>query len=381
MIKPFAFECPQYIHFGPGERNRLGTIAAAFGKKIFFITGRRWFEQSGWKQVFSKILDGCTVCFRKCESGEPTVESISRVTEQAREFDPDLIIGCGGGSVIDTAKAVSGLVRESDGIGDYCEGIGKGKKLDKSGVPWIAIPTTAGTGAEATKNAVVISKTHRAKKSFRSPFLLASTIIVDPELTAGLDPYITGISGLDALVQLIESFVSKKATPMPRALVKHAFPVMLDALFNLGKDIKDMRARTGAAYGALISGIALANSGLGAVHGFASGIGGLFDIPHGLLCAEFLVPVLKMNADAIREDMRVLCGGARENSNDDPVEMLIEKTIMLLDLFNIPKDLGRYGIDKSLITSIAEKSEGSSMSGNPKTLSLREKEEIILSVV
>jgi alcohol dehydrogenase class IV len=381
MICRFDFECPQNIHFGPGSREILRDILTHFGEKVFLLSGSSWFEQSGWKRSFSGMLKNFYVCYEKCPKGEPSVESVTALIEIAREFGPDVIVGIGGGSVLDTAKAISGLIDKHDSIEDYLEGIGKGKKLTQKGIPWIAFPTTSGTGAEATKNAVIKSSSHQAKKSFRSPFIIAHTVIVDPELTLDLPCYITGISGMDAIVQLLESFVSKKAKPIPKALGKDAFPVMLSSLAALGKNRKNLNARTGAAYGALISGMTLANSGLGAVHGFASGIGGLFDIPHGLICAVFLIPVLKINAEVIRADVRDMLGSMIDDPKEDPVVWLIKEVDTLLHLFHISKDLKQYTIKKEMAVKIAEKSGGSSMSGNPKELSMKEREQIILSVI
>jgi alcohol dehydrogenase class IV len=381
MVFRFTFECPQNISFGPGSRENLKEVLTPFGKKVFLLSGSSWFEQSGWKSSFSDMLSNFSVCYETCPRGEPSVESVTALLAIAREFVPDVIVGIGGGSVLDTAKAISGLIDKQDGIEDYLEGIGKGKKLVHNGVPWIALPTTSGTGAEVTKNAVIKSPSHRVKKSFRSPFIFAHTVIVDPELTLDLPFYVTGISGMDAIVQLLESFVSKKAKPIPKALAKDAFPVMLRSLSTLATDGTNLDARTGAAYGALISGMTLANSGLGAVHGFASGIGGFYDIPHGLLCAVFLIPVLRINADMIRQDIKDMAGHMIDDPKEDPVDWLVREADKLLELFHIGKDLKQYTIEKGMAGKLAEKSEGSSMSGNPKELSFQEKERIILGVI
>jgi alcohol dehydrogenase class IV len=274
---------------------------------------------------------------------------------------------------------------------DYLEGIGRDLTLERPGVPWIALPTTSGTGAEVTKNAVLKSKALGAKKSLRSPFLLATSAIVDPELTVGAPLSLSGIAGLDALVQLVEAFVSRKSAPIPRALARQAFPAMLDALRRIPNDPDDLGARTGAAYGAMVSGIALANSGLGAAHGFASGLGGMFDIPHGLICALFVRPVLKANAELIRDDCAALLQESVEQGTvdrqvfadgaKDPIQWLIGEFDSLFSLYDLPENFKGFAIDAGRIPEIARRSSGSSMSGNPREISQEERETMIAALL
>ena len=190
------------------------------------------------------------------------------------------------------------------------------------GVPWIALPTTAGTGAEVTKNAVLKSKELGAKKSLRSPYLLATCALVDPELAVGAPLGLSGIAGMDALTQLVEAFVSKKPAPIPRALAGEAFPGMLRALKRIPQDPDDLQARTAAAYGAMVSGIALANSGLGAAHGFASGLGGLYDVPHGMICALFIRPVLRPTP---KSSAKTACSFTRPRWSMEPLPSRIPR--------------------------------------------------------
>jgi alcohol dehydrogenase class IV len=295
----------------------------------------------------------------------------------------------GGGSVLDTAKALSGLLPRQDPVDDFLEGVGKGLAFSTPGIPWIALPTTSGTGAEATKNAVVKSRALGYKRSLRSPFLLSSCVIVDPELTVECSKSLTGTVGMDALTQLIESYVTRKSSPIPRALVRQAFPIMLHSLKRLAGDLSDLDARTGAAYGALISGIALANSGLGAAHGFASGLGGLYDIPHGLICAVFLRPVLRSNAAVIAEDclslyrdMQIFSGARVEPlTGDRAVEWLIGEIDDLFTLFRLPDTLAGFKIKTEDIPEIARRSVGSSMSGNPRDLTQEDLEHMTAPLI
>ena len=391
MIKSFILQMPRAIHFGPGERNNLPKVIRPLGARVLLFSGQHWFAKSGWQERFLELLEPFQLLSLQCPGGEPEVEALNVLLEQARAFKPDVIVAVGGGSVLDTAKAVSGLLPVRENVEDYLEGIGKGLALEHPGVPWIALPTTSGTGAEVTKNAVLKSKAVGAKKSLRSPFLLATCALVDPELTVGAPLSLSGIAGMDALVQLVEAFVSRKAAPIPRALARQAFPAMLEALRGIPRDPDDLEARTGAAYGAMVSGIALANSGLGAAHGFASGLGGLFDIPHGLICALFIRPVLKANAELIRDDCAALLQGALEQGaadrqavaagGKDPVQWLIGEFDSLFSLYDLPENLKGFAIDASQVPEIARRSSGSSMSGNPRELSQQERETMFAALL
>ena len=386
----FVLQMPQGIFFGPGEWKKLPELLPRFGRRVLVFSGQRWFSESGWQHRFREALSSFEVLSLQCPGREPEVEGLNGLLEQARDFKPEVIVAVGGGSVLDTGKAVSGLLPVRDKVEDFLEGIGKGLKLDVPGVPWLALPTTSGTGAEVTKNAVLKSKAHGAKKSLRSPFMLATYALVDPELTVGAPLTLSGIVGMDALTQLVEANLSKKSAPIPRALSRQAFPGMLRALKMIPKDPDDLQARAAAAYGAMCSGIALANSGLGAAHGFASGLGGLYDIPHGLICALFIRPVLRANAEVIREDCRLLYQTALEQgvadkqgaaAQDDPVQWLIGEIDSLFSVYDLPVNLKGFAVDPGQIPEIARRSSGSSMSGNPRELPQEEREAIIAGLL
>ncbi len=387
MIKNFTLQMPQGIYFGPGQRNKLPELLHRFGDRVLLFSGQHWFNKSGWRDRFLQLLDPFQLLSVHCPGGEPEVEGLNVLLRQAREFEPDAIVAVGGGSVLDTAKAVSGLLPVREKVGDYLEGVGQGLTLEHPGVPWIALPTTSGTGAEVTKNAVLKSKSLGVKKSLRSPYLLATCALVDPELTLGAPLSLSGTAGMDALTQLIEAFVSRKAAPVPRALARRAFPEMLQALRRIPRNPDDLQARTSASYGAMVSGIALANSGLGAAHGFASGLGGLYDIPHGLICALFIRPALRANAELIREDCALLLhsaveqGAAQIGEGEDPVQWLIGEIGALFALYDLPEDLKGFAIDAAEIPEIARRSSGSSMSGNPRELSQQEREAMIAELL
>ncbi len=381
MISSFSFELPKGIFFGPASRENLPQVIKLLGNKVLVVAGEKWFLESGWKQKFDKLLSGFVVSVINCPSGEPTITSVNTMREQAKKIDPEVIVGIGGGSVLDTAKAVAGLLPSNEPVEEYMEGVGSGRAVDSPGVPWVAMPTTAGTGTEVTKNAVIKSAELGVKKSIRSPHFIAAYAIVDPELTLELPVTLTGLSGMDALTQLIESFVSKKSKPLPKALVRDAFGPMLGALRVLTHSLSNIEARTDAAFGALVSGIALANSGLGAAHGFASGMGGMFGIPHGLICAIFLAPVLRANSSAIREQISDLVLSSGFSITGDAFEWLLGEIEELMEAFDLQREFRSYDIPLAKITEIAERSMGSSMSGNPVELSLERREEILREVL
>jgi alcohol dehydrogenase class IV len=383
MVQPFTLEMPRAVVFGPGVRARLPELLRAHGRRVLLCTGSRWFAGSGRQQEFTSLLEGFEMLALAVPPGEPECEILEPLLARVRELRPEVILAVGGGSVLDTAKAISVLAPLGGRVEDFLEGVGKALPITAPGLPWIGVPTTAGTGAEATKNAVVRSRRLGYKRSLRSPFLLAAAAVVDPELSLGCPRELTGTAGLDALAQLVESFVCRKATDFPRALARQAFPLMLSALKTLASDPGNLSARSDAAFGALVSGITLANAGLGAAHGFASALGGMYDIPHGLICALFLPEVLAWNAQQIRADCALLLASVREREGgsfqaaEDPVAWLIGEVRTLSGLFGLPAKLEGFGIEAKDLPEIARRSSGSSMSGNPRELPLAERERMI----
>jgi alcohol dehydrogenase class IV len=391
-MQPFTLEVPPAIVFGAGVHARLPEFARRFGRRLLLCKGSGWFDKSPWKQRFADLLAEFEVTPLQMPPGEPSSEALEPLLAAARSLEPNLIVAVGGGSVLDSAKALAGLLPHHGRVEQYLEGVGEGLAIPGPGTPWIALPTTAGTGAEATKNAVVRARRLGYKRSLRSPFLLASCVLVDPELSLHCPPSLTGISGMDALTQLVESFVTRKANPVARALARQAFPVMLSALKALAGRPDDLQARADAAYGALVSGITLANAGLGAAHGFASGLGGMYEVPHGLICALFLPPVLRFNAEVIRADCELLrrsaaeyssakAGGEEGPAGADPVEWLLGELDKLFERYGLPGNLKAFGIRREDVPEIARRSSGSSMSGNPKELPLEERARMLASLL
>ena len=379
---PFSFETPRAVHFGAGTLDRLGAMVTGPGKRTLVLSGSGWFKRSPWKARIAEALADHAVEWLSVGSSEPSTGALEETRSAAARFAPDRIVAVGGGSVLDTAKALSGLLRAPEPVDRYLEGTEGALAVPGPGIPWIAVPTTAGTGAEVTKNAVVKSDVLGVKRSMRSPFLLAHAVIVDPRLAVSLPLAETGTSGLDALTQLVEAYVTRAANAFVRSIVEGAFPLMLEALSGLPARPADEELRAKAGYGALMSGIALANAGLGAAHGFAAAVGGLFDVPHGLACAIFLPHVLKANEAVIRQDIARLartCGEAAAEA--DPVTWLGEQVTRLQAAFGLPADLRGHGIARERIREIAEKSSGTSMRGNPKELSIDERIGILSRVI
>ena len=376
---PFSIEMPRSVQVGAGSFEALSALLAD-RRRVLVVSGARWLSHSPWAGVLEGLLVGCELLRIACPDGEPTTESLALARDTARSFCAECIVGIGGGSVLDSAKALSALLAHEGPVERYLEGVEGAVPVPGPCIPWIAVPTTAGTGAEVTKNAVIRAPALGVKRSMRSVHLLAEAVLVDPRLTLSLPPRMTGMCGLDALTQLLEAYVSKKTSPFVRALVRGAFAPMLDALRKLPGAFDNLELRSAASWGALASGIALANAGLGAVHGFAAGIGGVYDIPHGLLCAVLLPPVLEANASCIEESVGelALSAGAADR---DPVMWLAGEVRSLLGAYGLPLDLRGFAIPRSMIGELADRSSGSSMKGNPRDLGAEERRAILSSVL
>jgi alcohol dehydrogenase class IV len=313
-------------------------------------------------------------------SGEPEISTVESGVAVARSGQCDLVIGCGGGSVIDAAKAIAAMLTNDGEPLDYLEVIGRGKALTKPSAPFIAIPTTAGTGSEVTRNAVLASPEHRVKVSLRSPFMLAKVALIDPELTYDLPPAITASTGLDALTQLIEPYVSSRANPLTDGLCREGIVRAARSLRVAFDDGKNKSAREDMALASLFGGLALANAGLGAVHGFAGPIGGMFPAPHGAVCAALLPHVMATNLQAVRqrapgigtlqryEEIGRLLTGNIQATADDGVKWVSE----LVRLLQIP-GLRTYSLRENDVGEVVSKAtNASSMKANPIVLTTEE---------
>jgi alcohol dehydrogenase class IV len=340
----------------------------SLGKKALVVHNGRGVE---------KVM-GEGVMFR--QKGEPTVGDVDAAVEVARREGCDVVVGFGGGSAMDLAKAVAGVVGNGGSVTDYMEVVGKGMKMTRAALPWVAVPTTAGTGAEVTRNAVVGWPEKKFKASVRSDLLLARVAVVDPELGVDVPAGVTAASGMDALAQCIESYVSKNANPMTDGLAIRG--VMLAARY-LGRAVKDggdIEAREGMAQAALMSGVTLTNAGLGAVHGFAAPVGGNFPVPHGVVCAALLPGVIGANVEGAREQGlgevlkrygdvgRALSGEPRMQEEAAVATCEAFAAALVRDL-KIP-GLKEFGVTEARVDEMVELSKrSSSMRYNPVGLS------------
>ena len=383
----FTFYSAGEIIFGCGKIDDIGKVASRFGRKAMICLRGSSVERHGILDRVRLSLSRSGVdCFvERFPSGEPVVSDIDQGALAAREKQPNAIIGVGGGSTIDTAKAISAMATHDGSVADYLEGVGRGWTLSKPTLPYIAVPTTAGTGAEVTKNAVIASREGKYKKSLRSAFLLPDVALLDPELSLTVPPDITAETGMDALTQLIESYVSVKAQPIPGALAIYGIKLCgqyLERAVRHGAD--DKEAREGMMLASLLSGLALANSGLGAAHGIAAALGALADVPHGRACAVLLPGVMRLNLPHVTKQFAEI--GRRLGLKDRQNERLsAEETVEYVELLcrkiAIPPRLELKGQYDQLIPHLVAGSQGSSMEGNPVVLSQEQIESVIRSIL
>jgi alcohol dehydrogenase class IV len=369
----FEFATAGRIIFGPGTQAECGPAAADLGRRALVVRGR---NPARTKPLLSILEDAKMEhsCFEV--DGEPTVDRIADGVNQARQAESDLVIGFGGGSVIDSAKAIAGLVTNPGAILDYLEVIGKGKQLSLPALPCIAIPTTAGTGAEVTRNSVLASPEHQVKVSLRSPFLLPRLAIIDPNLTSDLPSSVTASTGLDALTQLIEPYVSVRANPITDGFCIEGMRRATRSLQRAYEHGQDLSAREDMALASLFGGLSLANAGLGAVHGFAAPIGGMFPAPHGAVCAALLPHVMEVNLRAMRqrlsnsdglrryESVAAILTGSDKATAADGIRWVSEVCHALQ-----VQGLGDFGVTEADIAVLVEKAaKASSMKANPIVL-------------
>lgn len=319
---------------------------------------------------------------------EPTVERVVEGARIAVAKNCDLVIGVGGGSVIDGAKAIAALIRNRDDVMNYLEIVGLGRPLSHAPVPVIAVPTTAGTGAEVTSNAVLTSKTHRVKVSLRHAEMLPSVAIIDPELTLSMPPHVTAGTGLDALTQVLEPYVSSLANPMTDIFCLDALGRAARSFRKAWEEGGDLDAREDMAMVSLFGGLALANAKLGAVHGFAAAFGGMFDAPHGLVCARLLPFVMAVNVKALQarglpdalcryETVSRLLTGDPEASAEQGIDWIMT----LCNDMKVP-ELSHYGITPVHFAEVIDRTQRtSSIKGNPVALSVEELGEILQQAV
>jgi alcohol dehydrogenase class IV len=382
----FEFATATRVVFGAGARRELPAIARAFGTRALVVGGR---SPTLSDPVVANLADVGIAVERWSAAGEPTVEQVLAGAELARRERCDLVLAVGGGSAIDAGKAVAALAVNPEDPFEYLEVVGRGRPLARASLPFIAVPTTAGSGAEVTRNAVLTCPDRQVKASLRSALMLPRVAVVDPELTLGLPAAVTAATGLDALAQLIEPYVSLRASPLVDALCLDGIARVAWALPVAFRDGASLEAREEMSFAALLGGMALANAGLGAVHGFAGPIGGMCSAPHGAVCAALLPHVVRANVEALnardsRNDLlgrfdtigRVLTGrdGAAAADAIDHLEHLRAE-------LEIPP-LRAWGVTALHVPAlVAQARRASSMRGNPVELTDAELTGILIGAI
>ena len=378
----FEFSTPTRNLFGPGAVREVAPAAKALGERALVVTGR----DPGRAGPLVEHLQAQGVAVAAFSvPGEPTIERVRAGVERAQAEGCDLVVGFGGGSVLDAGKAMAALLTNAGDPLDYLEVIGKGRALARPSAPYIAIPTTAGTGAEVTRNAVLASPEHYVKASLRSAFMYPRLAVVDPELTHTLPPAVTASTGLDALTQLIEPFVSVGANPVTDALCRDGMARVARSLRRAWEDGRNAAAREDMAIASLLGGLALANARLGAVHGCAAVLGGRYPAPHGAVCARLLPVVMAANVAALHDRSP---GGPAIRRYEEVARILTgrpEATIadgirwvhaLCADL-GVPA-LGRHGMVAAEIPAVVvEAQRASSTKGNPIALTDEELAEVL----
>lgn len=382
----FQFQTAQRIEFGVGVADRLLEIVSdlpgstGVSRRCLFVTGQNVNRTENFRQRLAEAGVECAVL---SITGEPSIEDVQAGVAQARTFGCDFVIAMGGGSALDAGKAVAALVTNSGEPLDYLEVVGAGQPLKTPGLPLIAIPTTAGTGSEVTRNAVLGASDHNVKVSLRSPYLLPAVAIVDPILTLSCPRTVTADCGLDALTQVIEPLVSSRANPLTDAIAREGIRRSARSLSRSCEQPDDLEARTDLCFASLAGGLALANSGLGAAHGFAGPLGGMFPIPHGAVCARLLPYVIETNVNALEAD-RASGGGHRvdQSRREEYLRRFQEIAVLLTGkpdtsihagvafLFELCESLGiqplrKFGVRAQDFPAIVAKAKrSSSMRGN-----------------
>lgn len=356
MVNKFNIVSTPRIEFGSGKLKLLPKILETYGPTVVLITGKQSFIQSDhWDSLLLQFESAKIHWQHHIIENEPTPEMIDSIVANLRGHAFDAVVAVGGGSVMDAGKAVSAMLTINGSVQDYLEGVGT-KLVSGEKIPFIAVPTTSGTGSEATKNAV-ISKigSNGFKKSLRHDNYVPDLALVDPELTLNCPGNVTAQSGMDAFTQLLESYLSTNANPMTDALAVDGIRKIRDNLEVVVQEGDNLFAREQMAYASLLSGITLANAGLGTVHGFASSIGGFFDIPHGLICARMMEPVNRLTINRLKKGSRDNLGlnkyarigklfSKDKNKKDEHyVEILMEVIQNWTEKFDL-KRLGDYGM-------------------------------------
>lgn len=371
----FTLMYPARIIFGRGVIERLAEEILSLGKRALLVTGCSAMRKSGVLDRVGAIMKSAGVEFSLFDGVEsdPSLETVNEGIEFIQRERCDVVIGLGGGSAIDVAKAIASIVKQPGTVWEYH----RGKKIEKEGLPFIAVSTTAGTGAEITNNSVLMDREKLVKKSIRSPHMIAKVALVDPELTLSIPPRITAYTGMDAFVQALESYVTKTSNPITDTLALQAIEVIFHNLPKAVQEGGNIEVREKMALGSLLSAMAFSNSGLGAIHGLAHPIGAYFGVPHGLACAVLLPHVVGFN-------LKVRYGKLSQIAEKIGVEKTENLPCIMkkfLQRIGIPLDFRDYEITETDFSTIIAESRSSSMSKNPRQVSDEDLREILRRVI
>ena len=377
----FQFATSTGIIFENGCFKKVPDLIKEFGCKVLIVTGKNAIRSNQLSDLL-KLSNIEFEIFRVLS--EPTTHDIEKGTDLARKSECNVIVGIGGGSAIDSAKAIAALVTNKGALTDYLEIIGKGRKLDEAPLPFIAIPTTAGTGAEVTKNSVIKSTEKNVKVSLRSDLMFPNIAVIDPELTLTMPPEITASTGIDALTHLLETFVSCQSNPFIDTLCREGMKRISSSLVRAFTDGKDMEARENMAMASMLGGMALANVKLGAVHGFAGPLGGMYPVPHGAVCACLLPAVMEVNIATLKEkklDKQLLkFDEVARILTQNNMAVAEDGTIWVKEMvkkLKIPS-LSEFHLSSESFPELIEKAQNSSsMKGNPVELEYEKLYEIL----
>lgn len=390
MIAPFEIGSRPALVFGEGTLARVPDLCARFGRRALLVTGRASFRGSvGFARLTRGFEERGISWDAESVAEEPSPELVDSIVARRRGEGIEVVVGVGGGSVLDAAKAAAGLLRTGRPVLDHLEIVGRGIAYEGPSTPFLAVPTTAGTGTEATRNAVLSRRGEGGyKRSFRHDELTARFAVVDPELLEGCPRDLIAADGMDALTQLLEAYVSSKASPWTDALAESGLAAVRDGLFAWIDAARDPRvARAEMAWASHASGVCLAHAGLGAVHGLAPPLGSFFPAPHGVVCGALVASATAVNLAALRRrspDSPALAKYARageilsgeRGGGAGAADALVDLLEAWTERLGIPR-LGRYGVSESDLSRVVADSRGGAMRTNPIVLDDEEVAEII----
>ncbi len=382
----FEFVTAPRIVFERGAVKKLPGLCAAYGKHFLIVTGGGSLKRSG---VLDALLDGMSAQGIACTlydgaAGEPTPDIVDAAAAMGRSAGVDAVLGIGGGSALDTAKAAAAVITSGGRVRSYLEGVGDGSQITADPLPFIAAPTTAGTGTEVTKNAVIMSVKERFKVSMRDDRMMARVAVVDPELTVSVPQSVTAASGMDAICQLIESFTTLAANPFCDAMALYHTPLAMDALKRAYDNAGDMDARETMSLASMVSGMCLANAGLGAAHGIGAGLGAVLGVQHGVACGMLLPHVMRYNCEhgvaKYAQLAPAVCG--RHFADDSEGAAAVAEAVEALGRYvGLPESLRVLGVSEDNLDELAAASMGSSMKKNPVAFTLDSCREFIRALI